>query len=206
MAYTLPPLTYPYNALEPYIDEATVRLHHDKHHATYVNNLNAALEGYPEWQGRSVEEMLRGLTQVPEAIRTAVKNNAGAHHAHSLYWEVMAPGAVKEPTGQLATAMTKQLGGFAEFKERFAKVGAARFGSGWAWLVVTSRGELAIYSTSNADSPYTQGDSPILVMDVWEHSYYLKYQNRRADYINAFMNLINWDVVGEKYVRAMLAV
>lgn len=203
MAHQLPALSYSYDALEPHIDEATVRLHHDKHHATYVNNLNAALEGHPDLQAKPLEDLLRHLDQVPEAIRTAVKNNGGQHQAHSLYFDVIAPGGPEAPTGALASAMEKAFGSFAAFQERFAKAGAGHFGSGWAWLVVKPGGELAVYSTANGDNPLSQGDTPILVMDVWEHAYYLKYQNRRADYIAAFWHLINWNVVAERYAKAL---
>lgn len=205
MAHTLPPLAYPYSALEPYIDEATVRLHHEKHHAAYVNNLNAVLQGYPDLQSKSVEWLLRNLLQLPDEIRTAVRNNAGAHQAHTIYFQTLAPRGARVPGGPLATAINRRFGGFSEFKEKLFTVGMNRFGSGWAWLVVTSRGDLALYSTDNADSPCIQGDTPILALDVWEHAYYLKYQNRRADYIKAFFNVINWEAVAERYSRAMSA-
>jgi Fe-Mn family superoxide dismutase len=199
MTYQLPPLGYPYNALEPYIDEATLHFHHDKHHATYVNNLNATLESQPALKELDLEALLRQIDQLPEAIRTAVKNNGGQHHAHSLYFEVMAPGGAKVPEGALAAAINRDFGSFEAFKDQFAKAGAGRFGSGWAWLAVKPDGKLAVYSTPNGDNPLNQGDYPILTMDVWEHAYYLKYQNRRADYITAFIDLINWDVVAAKY-------
>ncbi|MEW8977413.1 MAG: superoxide dismutase [Symbiobacterium sp.] len=202
MAFQLPPLPYPTNALEPYIDTQTMEIHHGKHHATYVNNLNAALEGHADLQAKSVEELLTQIDSIPESIRTAVRNNGGGHANHSLYWEIMTPGGAKEPTGELAEAIKAAFGSFENFKSEFAKAGAGRFGSGWAWLVVTKDGKLAVYSTANQDSPLMQGDTPILGMDVWEHAYYLKYQNRRADYIQAFFNVINWDKVAERYAAA----
>jgi len=202
MAFQLPPLPYPTNALEPYIDTQTMEIHHGKHHATYVNNLNAALEGHADLQAKSVEELLTQIDSIPESIRTAVRNNGGGHANHSLYWEIMTPGGAKEPTGELAEAIKAAFGSFENSKSEFAKAGAGRFGSGWAWLVVTKDGKLAVYSTANQDSPLMQGDTPILGMDVWEHAYYLKYQNRRADYIQAFFNVINWDKVAERYAAA----
>ncbi|BAD40032.1 superoxide dismutase [Symbiobacterium thermophilum] len=202
MAFQLPALPYPTNALEPYIDAQTMEIHHGKHHAAYVNNLNAALEGHPELQSKSIEELLRGIDSVPESIRTAVRNNGGGHANHTLYWEIMTPGGAKEPGGELAEAINAAFGSFQNFKDEFAKAGAGRFGSGWAWLVVTKDGKLAVYSTANQDSPLMQGDTPILGMDVWEHAYYLKYQNRRPEYIQAFMNVINWDKVAERYAAA----
>lgn len=202
MAFQLPALPYAYNALEPYIDELTMQIHHDKHHATYVNNLNAALEGHADLQALDLTALLSKIDSVPESIRTAVRNNGGGHANHTLYWEIMTPGGAKEPTGELAEAINAAFGSFENFKSEFSKAGAGRFGSGWAWLVVTKDGKLAVYSTANQDSPLLQGDTPILAMDVWEHAYYLKYQNRRPDYINAFFNVINWDKVAEKYAAA----
>ena len=202
MAFQLPPLPYPTNALEPYIDTQTMEIHHGKHHATYVNNLNAALEGHADLQAKSVEELLTQIDSIPESIRTAVRNNGGGHANHSLYWEIMTPGGAKEPGGELAEAINAAFGSFQSFKDEFAKAGAGRFGSGWAWLVVTKDGKLAVYSTANQDSPLMQGDTPILGMDVWEHAYYLKYQNRRPEYIQAFLNVINWDKVAERYAAA----
>ncbi len=202
MAFQLPALPYPTNALEPYIDAQTMEIHHGKHHAAYVNNLNAALEGHADLQNKSIEELLRNIDSVPEAIRTAVRNNGGGHANHTLYWEIMTPGGAKEPSGELAEAIKAAFGSFESFKDEFAKAGAGRFGSGWAWLVVTKDGKLAVYSTANQDSPLMQGDTPILGMDVWEHAYYLKYQNRRPEYIQAFMNVINWDKVAERYAAA----
>jgi Fe-Mn family superoxide dismutase len=202
MAFQLPPLPYDYNALEPYIDELTMRIHHDKHHAAYVTNANAALETNATLQAKSVEDLLRNIESVPEAIRTAIRNNAGGHANHTLFWEIMTPGGAKEPTGALAQDMNAAFGSFDAFKEQFTKAGATRFGSGWAWLVVTKDGKLAVYSTANQDSPLMQGDTPILGMDVWEHAYYLKYQNRRPDYMNAFFSVINWDKVAANYAAA----
>ncbi|HWI62001.1 MAG TPA: superoxide dismutase [Symbiobacteriaceae bacterium] len=203
MTHQLPALPYPYTALEPHIDEATLHFHHDKHHAAYVNNLNALLETQVAGlKHLDLETLLRRIEEVPADIRTAVKNNAGQVHAHTLYFDVMAPGGAKEPVGALKDALIRDFGGFEPFKEQFIKAGATRFGSGWAWLVVTADRRLAVYSTANGDNPLMQGDTPILTMDVWEHAYYLKYQNRRPDYITAFMGLINWDVVAAKYDTA----
>jgi len=202
MSHQLPQLPYPYSALEPHIDEATLHFHHDKHHAAYVNNLNATLENHVMLKTLDLESLLRRTGEVPEAIRTTVRNNAGQVHAHTLYFEVMTPGGPHAPQGPLADAIIRDFGGFEGFKEQFAKAGATRFGSGWAWLVVTPDKHLAIYSTANGENPLMQGDTPILTMDVWEHAYYLKYQNRRPDYITAFLGLINWEVVGAKYDMA----
>lgn len=203
MAHELPPLPYDYNALEPHIDEQTMRIHHDKHHAAYVNNLNAALEGHPDLAALSIEELLRGIDRVPEAIRTAVRNNGGGHANHTLFWEIMKPGGSKEPTGELAAAINQTFGSFEKFKEEFSKAAIGRFGSGWAWLVVDAQGGLKVYSTANQDSPLMQGDTPILGIDVWEHAYYLKYQNKRPDYIAAFWNVINWAEVERRYEEAV---
>lgn len=202
MAFELPKLPYAYDALEPYIDAQTVEIHYSKHHQTYVNNLNAALEGKADLAAKSLEDLLRGIESVPESIRTAVRNNGGGTHNHTLYWNVMTPGGSKAPSGKLADEINAAFGSFDAFKEQFSKAGATRFGSGWAWLAVTKEGKLAVYSTANQDSPLMQGDTPILGMDVWEHAYYLKYQNRRPDYMNAFFNLINWDKVAEYYAAA----
>ncbi|HLN63522.1 MAG TPA: superoxide dismutase [Symbiobacteriaceae bacterium] len=202
MAHQLPPLPYDYAALEPHIDTETMKIHHDKHHAAYVNNLNAALENQVALAEKDVEAVLRNIDQVPESIRQAVINNGGGHANHTLFWEVMTPGGAKSPSGALADAINADLGGFDAFKDAFTKAGATRFGSGWAWLVVTKEGKLAVYNTLNQDSPLMKGDTPILGMDVWEHAYYLKYQNRRPDYMAAFFNVINWDKVAEKYAAA----
>jgi Fe-Mn family superoxide dismutase len=202
MAHQLPALPYPNNALEPHIDEQTMMIHHDRHHNAYVTNLNAALEGHAELQSKSIENLLKDLNSVPENIRPAVRNNGGGHANHSLFWEVIGPNGGGQPTGALADAITKELGGFDKFKEDFAKAGTTRFGSGWAWLSVTPSGSLVVSSTPNQDSPISEGNTPILGMDVWEHAYYLKYQNKRPDYIAAFWNVVNWDAVGKRYAAA----
>ena len=199
MAFTLPPLPYDYNALEPHIDEQTMRIHHDKHHQAYVNNLNTALESAPDLQSKSVEELLTGLDAVPEAIRMAVRNNGGGHYNHTLFWEIMAPGGSKTPVGALAGAIDNTFKGFDSFKEQFNKAGVGRFGSGWAWLTMDKSGTLAIESTPNQDSPVSSGKMVILGNDVWEHAYYLKYQNRRPDYLAAWWNVVNWTEVGKRY-------
>jgi Fe-Mn family superoxide dismutase len=198
MPFTLPDLPYAYDALEPHIDEQTMRIHHDKHHAAYVNNLNAALEGQAALQGKSLDDLLRGLDAVPEGIRTAVRNNGGGHWNHTLFWELMAPGGAKAPGGALASAMDAELGGFEKFREAFARAAATRFGSGWAWLVLDG-GKLAVLSTPNQDTPLMEGKHALLGCDVWEHAYYLKYQNRRPDYVAAWWNVVNWTVVGRRY-------
>ncbi|NLN26816.1 MAG: superoxide dismutase [Firmicutes bacterium] len=202
MAHTLPALPYPHDALEPHIDAQTMEIHHGKHHAAYVNNLNAALEKAPELKDKSVEELIADLDSVPEAIRTAVRNNGGGHANHSLFWEILSPNGGGTPTGEIAEAINKAFGSFDKFKEEFSAAAAGRFGSGWAWLVLKKDGELAIYSTPNQDSPIMQGDTPLLGLDVWEHAYYLKYQNRRPEYIAAFWNVVNWDKVNELYKAA----
>ncbi|ANF95499.1 MULTISPECIES: superoxide dismutase [Paenibacillus] len=202
MAFELPALPYPNNALEPHIDEQTMMIHHDRHHNTYVTNLNAALESAPELQSKSLDELISDLNSVPENIRTAVRNNGGGHHNHSLFWEVIGPDAGGAPTGELAAAIDSELGGFDKFKEDFAKAATTRFGSGWAWLVVGKDGKLAITSTPNQDSPVMEGLTPLLGLDVWEHAYYLKYQNKRPDYISAFWNVVNWDAVNARYTAA----
>ncbi len=202
MAHQLPELPYAFDALEPHIDEQTMRIHHGKHHQTYVNNLNAALEGHAELGAKSLEDLLRHISQVPENIRTAVRNNGGGHHNHSLFWRIMAPNAGGQPTGALADAIGAAFGGFDRFKEEFSKAATARFGSGWAWLVVDRAGNLKFYSTANQDSPLMDGDIPILGLDVWEHAYYLKYQNRRPDYVAAWWNVVNWPEVARRYEQA----
>jgi len=202
MAHQLPPLPYPNNALEPHFDEKTMEIHHDRHHATYVNNLNTALESAPELQNKSVEELVASLDAVPESIRTAVRNNGGGHANHSLFWQILSPNGGGEPTGAIAAAIETELGGFAKFKEDFAKAATTRFGSGWAWLVVDKAGKLSVTSTPNQDTPLSEGKTPILALDVWEHAYYLKFQNKRPDYIAAFWNLVNWDEVNKRYAAA----
>ena len=199
MAHTLPPLPYDYTALEPHIDEQTMRIHHDKHHAAYVNNLNTALEGNAELQGLSIEALLGKLSSVPEATRGAVRNNGGGHYNHTLFWELMAPGGANAPTGKLADAINSAFGSFDAFKEQFAKAGMGRFGSGWAWLVKAADGKVSIESSPNQDSPVMDGKFPVLGCDVWEHAYYLKYQNRRADYLSAWWNVVNWDQAAENF-------
>jgi len=202
MAHQLPPLPYPNNALEPHIDEMTMSIHHDRHHNTYVTNLNNALESAPELQNKSVEELIADLNSVPEAIRTAVRNNGGGHANHTLFWETIGPSGGGAPQGKLAEAIDSELGGFDKFKEDFAKAATTRFGSGWAWLAVSPEGKLKVYSLPNQDSPLMEGDTPILGLDVWEHAYYLKYQNKRPDYIAAFWNVVNWSEVGKRYEAA----
>jgi superoxide dismutase, Fe-Mn family len=201
MAHELPKLPYAYDALEPHIDARTMEIHHTKHHQGYVNNLNAALEKAPNLQKTSLEELLRGIATVPEAIRTAVRNHGGGHANHTLFWQVMAPKAGGAPTGKLADALTKTFGGVEAFKEQFGAAAGSRFGSGWAWLVVHD-GKLAVESTANQDSPIMEGKTPILGLDVWEHAYYLHYQNRRPDYLAAWWNVVNWDKVAARYEGA----
>lgn len=201
MAYTVGPLPYPSSALEPHIDAKTMEIHHGKHHNAYVTNLNKAIEG-TDLGNQPVEKLISNLSAVPENIRTAVRNNGGGHANHTLFWNIMGPNAGGEPTGELAKAIDAELGGFAKFKEEFTKAGTTRFGSGWAWLSVDKNGKLVVESTANQDSPLMEGRTPILGMDVWEHAYYLNYQNRRPDYIAAFYNVINWKAVGERYAAA----
>jgi len=202
MAFELPPLPYAVDALEPYIDARTMSIHHDKHHAGYTNNLNNALEGNPALASKSVESILAGLDSVPEAIRTAVRNNGGGYANHALFWSIMGPDAGGEPTGELAAAINSKFGSFDAFKDAFSKAAATRFGSGWAWLYVDGNGELAVGSTPNQDTPLMDGNTPILGLDVWEHAYYLNYQNRRGDYIAAWWNVVNWDVVADNFASA----
>mgnify|MGYP005838123187 CR=1 FL=1 len=197
MAYDLPKLEYPYDALEPYIDARTMEIHHTKHHQTYVNNVNKALEG-SDLALVDVEDVLKNINSVPEKIRQAVINNGGGHANHSLFWQIMGPNKGGEPSGELAAAIKTAFGDFQTFKEQFSNAAATRFGSGWAWLVVAD-GKLQVYSTANQDSPLSQGHTPILCLDVWEHAYYLQYQNRRPDYIAAWWNVVNWDRVAEFY-------
>ncbi len=199
MAFELPPLPYAKDALEPNIDAQTMEIHHDKHHAGYVNNLNKALEGHADLQGKSLEELLGSIDSLPESIRTAVRNNGGGHSNHSMFWQIMSPNGGGEPTGELATAINSSFGSLDNFKQQFAAAGAGRFGSGWAWLLVASDGSLSVSSTANQDSPLMEGKTPILGVDVWEHAYYLKYQNRRADYLTAWWNVVNWSEVAKRY-------
>ncbi|MFY2606580.1 superoxide dismutase [Achromobacter sp. EB05] len=203
MAYTLPPLPYAYDALEPHIDALTMEIHHGKHHQTYVNNLNAALEGAGIATDEPVDALVARIDQLPEAIRGAVRNNGGGHANHSLFWAVMSPRGGGEPDGALARAIDAELGGQAAFRDTFTKAALTRFGSGWAWLSVTPDGKLAVESSANQDSPLMQGNTPILGLDVWEHAYYLKYQNRRPEYIGAFYNVIDWSEVARRYAVAV---
>ncbi len=198
MAFQLVPLPYAYDALEPYIDTLTMQIHHDKHHAAYVNNLNTAIEKHPELGNKSVEALLSDLNSIPEDIRTAVRNNGGGTLNHNFFWEIMGPNAGGQPSGDLAKAIESTFGSFSQFKTDFEKAGATRFGSGWAWLVRKS-GKLSIISTANQDSPLSDGFTPILGVDVWEHAYYLKYQNRRPEYLGAWWNVVNWSAVEKKF-------
>jgi superoxide dismutase, Fe-Mn family len=199
MAFEVPALPYAYDALEPHIDEATMHLHHDKHHQTYVTNLNAALEKHPELQGKSANDLIRDLAGVPEDIRTAVRNNGGGHVNHTLFWKLMGPDKGGDPIGPIADAINQAFGGFEQLKQQFNDAGVKRFGSGWAWLVRGSDGKLAVTSTANQDNPMSDGQHVIFGNDVWEHAYYLKYQNRRADYLNAWWNVVNWDEANRRY-------
>lgn len=199
--HEVPALPYAFNALEPHIDAQTMEIHHDRHHAGYVNNLNKALEGHADLQEKSIEALLGSLDSVPEGIRGAVRNNGGGHANHSLFWEIMSPNGGGEPKGDLADAITSAFGSFDAFKEKFSQAAVTRFGSGWAWLVVDN-GKLAVTSTPNQDSPLMEGKTPILGLDVWEHAYYLKYQNKRPDYVSAFWNVVCWNKVGQLYEKA----
>ena len=201
MTYTLPDLPYAYDALEPYIDEETMHLHHDKHHNTYVTNLNAAIEKHPQLGEKTVEELLADFSSVPEDIQTAVRNNGGGHANHTFFWEILGPNAGGEPTGAIKEAIEETFGSFEDFKEEFKTAATGRFGSGWAWLVVKD-GKLAITSTANQESPLMDGQTPVLGLDVWEHAYYLKYKNVRPDYINAFWSVVNWNKVNEYFAKA----
>jgi superoxide dismutase, Fe-Mn family len=198
----LPPLPYDYGALEPHIDAKTMEIHYTKHHQTYITNLNNALKDHAQLQGKTIEDLISHLDAVPEAIKAAVRNNGGGHANHSLFWQIMKPGGGGDPTGALGQAITSELGGFTSFKDAFGKAGLTRFGSGWAWLIVGKDGKLAVTSTPNQDSPIMEGLAPLMGLDVWEHAYYLKYQNRRADYIAAWWNTLNWDEIGRRYSAA----
>lgn len=204
--FKLPPLPYAYDALDDYIDATTMMIHHDRHHAGYVNNLNAAIAQHPDLQGKSLTELLQDLEAVPEDIRTTVRNNGGGHANHTLFWEMMTPNSPRKPTGALAQAIDETFGDFDAFKEQFNAAGLSRFGSGWAWLVLTQDGQLKITSTPNQDSPLLEGSYPILGNDVWEHAYYLKYQNKRADYLTAWWNVVNWDAANRQFEQAKQAV
>lgn len=199
MAFELPPLPYAYDALEPYIDTMTMQVHHDKHHAAYVNNLNGAIEKHPELAGKPVEDLLRDLASVPEDIRMVVRNHGGGTWNHTMFWQIMAPKAGGSPRGALADAISAAFGGFDAFKAEFEKAANGRFGSGWAWLVKKSDGGLSIVSTANQDNPVSDGLKPLMGIDVWEHAYYLKYQNRRAEYVTNWWNVVNWDEVAHRY-------
>ncbi|MEJ2485938.1 MAG: superoxide dismutase [Anaerolineales bacterium] len=199
MTFKLMELPYAYDALEPYIDARTMEIHHTKHHQGYTNNLNAALENYPDLQSKSARELLENLNTLPDAIRTAVRNNGGGYKNHNIFWKVMSPDGGGQPTGKLAEAVNAKFGGFDSFKEQFSKAAATRFGSGWAWLCKDQSGTLLVTSTANQDSPFTDGLTPILGLDVWEHAYYLNYQNRRGDYISAWWNVVNWDEVARRF-------
>ena len=199
MAFEVPPLPYDYSALEPYIDTQTMQLHHDKHHAAYVANLNAALQGQVELATWPSEDLLRRINEVPENIRTAVRNNAGGHVNHSMFWRIMKPNGGGEPTGELASAINQAFGTFDQFKAAINDAGVKRFGSGWTWLVLDQNGKLQVISTANQDSPLMDGLYPVMGNDVWEHAYYLKYQNRRPEYLNAWWNVVNWDEISSRY-------
>jgi Fe-Mn family superoxide dismutase len=203
MAFELPPLPYPYEALEPYIDTETMHLHHDKHHQAYITNLNNALQGQSEQLASySIDDLVKNIAQVPDSIRTAVQNNGGGHANHSMFWQIMKPNGGGAPTGDLASAIDQAFGSFDQFKDTFNKAGLARFGSGWAWLVLNQNGQLQVVSTANQDSPSMTGMYPVMGNDVWEHAYYLKYKNVRADYLNAWWNVVNWDEVARRYQQA----
>jgi Fe-Mn family superoxide dismutase len=201
MTFELPALPYDYSVLEPHIDEQTMRIHHDKHHAAYVTNLNKALESAPDWQTKSIEDILMNLSSVPENIRTAVRNNGGGHYNHAMFWEIMAPQVGEQPSGALADAIMSTFGSLDTFKKSLNDAGVGRFGSGWAWLVLDKNGKLAVTSTPNQDNPMSDGLKPIMGVDVWEHAYYLKYQNRRADYLAAWWNVVNWAEVAKRYAK-----
>lgn len=202
MSHTLPALPYAFGALEPHIDARTMEIHHGKHHATYVAKLNAALEGHPELASKSIEDLLRGINSAPAAIQGALKNHGGGHANHSLFWETLSPNGGGAPTASLASAINAAFGSFDAFKSVFSDAAGNRFGSGWAWLVVDGSGALKVYSTGNQDSPYMEGHTPILGLDVWEHAYYLNYQNRRPDYVEAFWKIVNWEAVAANYAAA----
>ena len=198
MPFTLPSLPYAYDALEPHIDARTMEIHHTKHHQAYVNNLNAALEKAPQLEGKSLDDLMRGINSVPEAVRTAVRNNGGGHWNHTMFWQIMGAKQGGEPSGKIGDAIKRAFGDFAKFKEQFAAAAGGRFGSGWAWLVDEGNGKLSITSTPNQDNPLMEGKKPILGLDVWEHAYYLKYQNRRPDYVTAWWNTVNWSAVEKR--------
>jgi Fe-Mn family superoxide dismutase len=198
MAFTLPSLPYDFAALEPHIDAKTMEIHHGKHHQTYVNNLNAAIEKAPELASKSLDDLMRNANSLPEAVRTAIRNNGGGHWNHSMFWQIMGPKAGGEPGGKLGAAIKSAFGDFAKFREQFSAAGVGRFGSGWAWLI-NNGGKLSITSTPNQDNPLMEGQKAVMGLDVWEHAYYLKYQNRRPDYINAWWNVVNWKEVEKRF-------
>jgi len=200
--FTLAPLPYDYKALEPHIDAATMQFHHDKHHAAYVKNLNDAVNKYPQLKTKTAEQLIQSLNSLPEDIRTTVRNNGGGHLNHTMFWEIMGPNAGGEPKGAIAAAITQNFGSFDSFKKQFNEAGTKRFGSGWAWLVRTKDGKLQVTSTANQDSPLMEGNYPIMGNDVWEHAYYLKYQNKRADYLTAWWNVVNWTEVNKRFEKA----
>jgi superoxide dismutase, Fe-Mn family len=202
MPFTVPDLPYPYDALEPHIDKETMTLHHDKHHGAYVTNLNAAIEKHPELGNKSAEDLIKNLNAVPEDIRAAVRNNGGGHVNHSMFWTIMGPRAGGDPKGALADAIKTAFGDFETFKNQFNDAGLKQFGSGWAWLVINKEGKLQIVSTPNQDNPMSSGQYPVMGNDVWEHAYYLKYQNRRADYLKAWWNVVNWDAIAKRFDSA----
>lgn len=201
MAFTLPELNYAYNALEPHIDTLTMETHHSKHHKAYVDNLNKALEGQSEWEGKCIEEILKSLDKLPESIRGAVRNNGGGHYNHTMFWEIMAPNGERKPVGELAKKIDETFGSFEKFQEEFKKAALTRFGSGWAWLVLEADGKLAVVSTPNQDNPISEGKRVVFGIDVWEHAYYLKYMNKRPDYVDAWWNVLDWKVIEEKYQK-----
>ena len=201
MAFTLPPLPYDFAALEPHIDAKTMEIHHGKHHQAYVNNLNAAIEKAPELASKSIDDLMRNVNKLPEAVRTAVRNNGGGHWNHSMFWQIMAPKAGGEPGGNLGKAIISAFGDFAKFREQFSAAGVGRFGSGWAWLI-NNAGKLSITSTPNQDNPLMEGQKAVMGLDVWEHAYYLKYQNRRPDYITAWWNVVNWKEVEKRFSQS----
>ena len=202
MAYEVPPLPYDYSALEPYIDTQTMQLHHDKHHAAYVTNLNAAIQSHAQFASLPVEQLIQRLNELPENIRTAVRNNGGGHANHSMFWRIMTPNGGGQPGGDLANAINSTFGSFDQFKAAFNDAGVKRFGSGWAWLILNQNGNLQVISTANQDSPLMEGNFPIMGNDVWEHAYYLKYQNRRPEYLNAWWNVVNWNEIEKRYQQA----
>jgi Fe-Mn family superoxide dismutase len=199
--FQLPELGYAYDALEPHIDARTMEIHHQKHHGAYTANLNAAIEKHPQFHSIDAEHILRGFNGLPEGIQTAVRNNGGGYYNHSLFWEILTPGGASAPTGDLAAAIDREFGSFDAFRDQFKAAAGTRFGSGWAWLIINPFGKLEVVSTPNQDSPLMAGHTPILGLDVWEHAYYLKYQNRRPDYVAAFWNVVNWDKVGERFAH-----